>query len=151
MAKAATVLIGSLAVIATLCVYWTRTPQYALLHVLENHGDPTQERTTAHTVKQDMGRQNPWLEHRTQPVMRYLAHLQNKMLEYIYGARMADARIEGSKAVLTVTLSKTVYSIPFYEEPNGRWRLVKFENQARLLREMSERKTHSLVSLVAQL
>ena len=151
MAKAGTVFIGTLLVTATLCVYWTRTPQYALLRVLDSHSDPRQERIMANTVKQHAGKQNPWREQRTQLVMQYLAYLQDKTLEHTYGLRIADARREGTKAVLTVTLSKTVYTIPFYEEPNGRWGLGEFEMEEKLLREVSERKTRSLVSLVARL
>jgi hypothetical protein len=64
---------------------------------------------------------------------------------------VTDARIEGKRAVLTVTLSKTVYPIPFHEQPDGHWAPVEFENREKLLREVSERSKQSLVSIIARL
>src|SRR5687768_10077472 len=118
-AKAGIVVIGSLLAMATLGVYWTRTPQYALLRVLESHSGPGQKRTIAHIVKPDARKQAPRLQQRTEPVTQYLATLQNKTLGQTYGVRVTDGRIEGKRAVLTVTLSKTVYTIPFNEQPDG--------------------------------
>jgi hypothetical protein len=150
-AKVVIVVIGSLLAMATLAVYWTRTPQYALLRVLESHSGPGQERTIAHIVKPDARKQAPRLQQRTEPVTQYLATLQNKTLEQTYGVEVTDARIEGKRAVLTVTLSKTVYPIPFHEQPDGHWAPVEFENREKLLREVSERNKQSLVSIIARL
>ena len=136
---------------ATLGVYWTRTPQYAFLRVLANHSGPGQERTIAHSVKPDAGKQPQPIQQRTEPVTQYLAYLQNKTLEQTYGIEVTDARMKGKRAVLTVMLSKTVYTIRFHEQPDGHWALAEFENQEKLLREVSERKNQSLVSIIARL
>lgn len=150
-AKAGIVVIGSVLAMATLGVYWTRTPQYALLRVLEKHSGPGQERTRAHIAKPNTGKQLQPLQQRTEPVTQYLAYFQNKTLGQTYGVRVTDARIEGKRAVLTVTLSTTVYTIPFHEEPDGHWALGEFQNREKLLKEVSERKEQSLVSIIARL
>jgi hypothetical protein len=150
-AKAGIVIIGSLLAMATFGVYWTRTPQYALLRLLEKQSGPAQEWSTAHIIKRTTGKQPPSLPQRTEPVTQHLAYLQNKTLGQTYGVQLTDARIEGKRAVLTVTLSKIVYTIPFHQQPDGHWDLVEFENQEKLLREVSERKKQSLVSIIARL
>lgn len=150
-AKAGIVVIGGLLTMATLGVYWTRTPQYAFFRLLENHSGPGQERTMAHSVKPNAGKQPQPIQQRTEPVMQYLAYFQNKTLEQTYGIEVTDARIKGKRAVLTVMLSKTVYTIPFHEQPDGHWALGEFQNREKLLREVSERKKQSLVSIIARL
>ncbi len=150
-AKAAIVIIGSLLTIATLGVYWTRTPQYALLRVLEKQSGPGQERPTTHIAKRNTGKQLQLLHQRTEPVTQYLAYFQNKTLGQMYGLRLIEARIEGKRAVLTVTFRKTAYTIPFDEQPDGHWALDEFQNREKFLREVSERKKPSLVSIIARL
>ena len=136
---------------ATLGVYWTRTPQYALLRVLESHSAPGQERTTAHIVKPNTGKQPHPIRQRTEPVTQYLAYLQNKTLKQTYGVGVTDVRLVGRTAVLTITLSKTVYTIRFHEQSHGRWTLLESEDQEKLLREVPARNKQSLVSIIARL
>lgn len=83
--------------------------------------------------------------------MLRLAPLQNEMLEQTYAVRVEEVRLEQKRAVLIVELNKRVYRIPVHEQPDGYWKLAAFENRERLLREASERKTDSPVSIIARL
>lgn len=83
--------------------------------------------------------------------MLHLAPLQNEMLEQTYAVRVEEVRLEQKRAVLIVELNKRVYRIPVHEQPDGYWKLAALENRERLLREASERKTDSPVSIIARL
>jgi hypothetical protein len=137
--------------IATVCVYWTRTPQYALLRVLHSDSAHRKEQIAFPIDREGADNKGRRIQQRTEKLMHYLARLQNETLEQTYGVSVEKVRIEQKRAVLIVRLNKTIYTIPFYEEPDGYWKLAAFENRERLLREASERKKTSPVSIMAQL
>jgi hypothetical protein len=149
--KAGIVAILAVIAIATVCVYWTRTPQYALLRVLHSDSGHRQERIASPIDRQGAENKGRPIQQRTEKLMHYLGCLQNETLERTYGMRVQEVRIERKRAVLTVRLNKTIYTIPFHEQPDGYWELAAFENRERLLREASERKQNSPVSIIARL
>jgi hypothetical protein len=149
--KAGIAAILSVIAIATVCVYWTRTPQYALLRVLHSDSAHRQEPIAFSIDRAGAENKGRRMQQRTEKLMHYLAHLQNETLEQTYGVRVEEVRIEQKSAVLIVRLNKTIYTIPFHEQPDGYWEVAGFENRERLLREASERKKNSPVSIMARL
>jgi hypothetical protein len=149
--KAGIAAILAVIAIATVCVYWTRTPQYALLRVLHSDRGHGQDQIASPMDIQDGGKKTPQIQQRTEKLMHYLARLQNDTLEQTYGMRVEEVRIEQKRALLIVRLNKTLYTIPFHEQPDGYWKVAAFENRERLVREASERKKNSPVSIMAQL
>lgn len=149
--KAGIAVILSVVAIATVCVYWTRTPQYALLHVLRSEGGHGLEQGASPVNREGGGKKARRLPQRTEKLMDYLVRLQNETLEQTYGVRVETISIEQRRAVLIVKLNETIYSIPFYEQPDGCWRLAAFEKRERFLREASEQKKDNRVSIIARL
>jgi hypothetical protein len=151
MTKAGIVMLLAVVTIATVCVYWTRTPQYALLRILHSDSGHRQERIASPIDREGTENKGRRIQQRTEKLLHYLAHLQNETLEQTYGVRVEEVRLEQQRTVLIVRLNKTVYRIPFHEQPNGYWTIVPFENRERLLSEASERKKNSRVSIMARL
>lgn len=147
-------MILSVVAMATACVYWTRTPQYALLHVLRSeggHGQGGQERTASPIDREGVGKKARRIPQKTEKLTDYLVSLQNKMLQQTYGVRVEEVTIEWKRAVLIVKVNRMIYSIPFHEQPDGSWTLAAFEKRERFLKEASKRKKDSPVSIIARL
>jgi hypothetical protein len=136
--------------IATVCVYWMRTPQYALLRVLHSDSVHRQEQI-AFPIDKGAENKGRRIQQRTEKLMHYLANMQNETLEQTYGVKVEEVRFEQKSAVLIVRLNKAIYTIPFHEQPGGYWKLAAFEHRERLVREASERKKYSPVSIMARL
>jgi hypothetical protein len=152
MTKTGIVSLLAVVTIATVWVYWTQTPQYVLLRILQSESGQGQQRAADLIYKGDEVKKRPPIQQRTEKLVHYLALLQNETLEQTYGLTIEqEARIEWNRAVLTVKLNNKLYSVPFHQQADGRWQVVDFENRGTLLREASERKTNSPVSIIARL
>jgi hypothetical protein len=129
LARIAIVAAVGLTMIATLYVYWTRTPQYTLLDVLNaySHADP--EGVTATIEKQPPLKSRLRVNGTRENVVQYLARLQNTTLERVYRITVEESRIDGTVATLRVKVDQTAYQLTFRQQMDGRWKLIDFENR----------------------
>jgi hypothetical protein len=115
--------------VTTLHVYWTRTPQYTLLHVLDAYSRADHEGVTAYIEKEQPLKRTLRVKGERESVVQYLARLQNKTLERGYRVTVEESRINGKIATLRVKVDETAYRLTFLQQMNGRWKLIDFQNR----------------------
>lgn len=118
-----------LAIIATLYVYWTRTPQYALLHVLDAYAKTDHEGMALYIEKEQPLKNSLHVQRQTENVIQHLAHLQNETLERVYRVTVEESGIDGKLATLRVKVDETAYRLTFIQQMDGRWKLVDCQNR----------------------
>ncbi len=133
---------------ATVAVYWTRTPQYTLLHLLDASAERDHEAASAYVAKASPVKQSLHVPRRTEDVIRHLVRLQNETLARAYRVTVEASRIEGETAELHVRLHDMPYRLQFHEQPDGHWKLVDFEaRQAFTAQAIKGRKAHPFTIL----
>jgi hypothetical protein len=145
----ATVLV--LTAIATLYVYWTRTPQYTLLHVLDAYVTADHQAAAAYIESKPPLKKGLHVPRRTESVIRHLARLQNETLTRAYRVTVEDSRIEGNTATLRVKVGETPYHLRFEEQIDGRWTLMDFEDRQAFSELASKRMTPNHFMMIARL
>jgi hypothetical protein len=118
----------ALTAIATLYVYWTRTPQYTLLHILDAYTTADHEAAAVY-IEEAPIKKRLHLTRRAENVTHHLADLQNETLARAYHVTVEESRIDGKNAELLVRLNQTAYRLIFHEQNDGRWRLIDFEKR----------------------
>jgi hypothetical protein len=113
--------------IGTLYIYWTRTPQYVLLHVLEAHAKADGKEVSRYIETEKPLNNKLIVKGRTEDVIQHLAAFQNKTLARTYGVTVEESRMDGKTAKLRVKVGETTYQLRFDEEIDGRWKLIDFE------------------------
>jgi hypothetical protein len=119
----------SLTAITTLYVYWTRTPQYTLLHVLHAYATAGHGVAVAYIENEPPLKKRLHVTPRTENVIHYLAGLQNETLQRAYRVTVEACRIEGKRATLRVKVGETLYQLSFEERMDGRWNLMDSEDR----------------------
>jgi hypothetical protein len=135
-------------VAATVYTYWTRTPQYALLHALRS-----QERDEPMTYHDRARARKRTLTARPErePLTRHLAALQNRLLAKGYGVHIQHLADEGHTVVMRLNVNDRGYALTFYEQPDGRWRLEDFPARADLVRDVTATRRHHAFLFLARL
>jgi hypothetical protein len=118
-----------LTAIATLYVYWTRTPQYTLLHILDAYATADHQATAAYIETDQPRKKRLHIPRPTEGVIHYFAGLQNATLARAYRVTVEASRIDGKNADLLVRLNQTAYRLIFHEQNDGRWKLIDFEKR----------------------
>ena len=118
--------------IATAYVYWTRTPQYALLHVLDAY-EKADHGALAAYIEDAKPRNTLYVPHRDEKVLHHLARLQNEALARAYRLTVEESRVKGKIATLRVKVGETPYQLRFEEQIDGHWRIMDFEDRQAFL------------------
>jgi hypothetical protein len=118
-----------LTTIATLYVYWTRTPQYTLLQVLDAYATRDHDAAAEYLNKEPPRKQRLHIQRRTENVIRHLAALQNETLAHAYRVAVEASRVDGKNAELLVRLNGIAYRLTFHEQNDGRWKLMEFDER----------------------
>jgi hypothetical protein len=135
-----------LTALATLYIYWTRTPQYTLLHVLNAHATAGYEATAAYIETEPRHKKRLHVPRRPEKMIQHLTQLQNDTLAQAYHVTVEDSRIEGNTATLQVKVGETAYHLTFEERKDGRWTLMEFAGrQAFSQRAIKGMKPHPLM------
>jgi hypothetical protein len=129
LGRIATVITVGLTMMATLYIYWTRTPQYTLLHVLDAYAKGDHAAAAVYIQKEPPLTNRLHVQRRTENVIHHLAGLQNETLARVYRVTVEESRIDGKAAELHVTVSQTAYRLTFHEQKDGRWKLFDFERR----------------------
>ena len=119
----------SLTAIATLYIYWTRTPQYTLLHVLDTYATANHAAAAAYIENEPPLKKGLHVARRTENVIHHLAGLQNETLARAYRVTVEASRIEGKIATLRIKVGETPYQLRFEEQVDGHWKLMDFEDR----------------------
>lgn len=119
----------SLTAIATLYVYWTRTPQYTLLHVLDAYATAGHGVAVAYSENEPPLKKSLHVTPRTENVIHYLAGLQNETLQRAYRVTVEASRMDGKRTTLRVKVGETLYQLTFEERMVGRWNLMDCEDR----------------------
>jgi hypothetical protein len=119
----------ALTAIVTLYVYWTRTPQYTLLHVLDAYATADHQAAALYIERQQTLKKGLHVTRRTETVIHHLAGLQNETLARAYRVTVEASRIEGNTATLRIKVGEIPYQLRFEEQLNGRWKLMDFEDR----------------------
>ena len=135
-------------VAATAYTYWTRTPQYALLHALRSQ--ERNKRMMSHAPERGHKRTLTARSER-EPLTRYLAAVQNRVLAKGYGVHIQHLADKGHTVVLRLHVNDRDYALTFYEQPDGRWRLEDFPARADLVRDVTATPRHHPFLLLARL
>jgi hypothetical protein len=133
--------------IATLYTYWTRTPQYALLHVLDAYATANHETATVYLEKYPPLKKKLQVQRRAENLLHHLAALQNKTLARAYRVTVEASRIEGTTATLSIKVGEIPYQLRFDEQIDGRWKLMDFQDRQAFSELASKRMkpTHFLI------
>jgi hypothetical protein len=123
----ATVLV--LTAIGTLYVYWIRTPQYTLLHVLDAYATRDHDAAAEYLEKHPPLKKKLQVQRRAENLIHHLAALQNETLARAYRVTVEVSRIEGTTATLSIQVGETPYQLRFDEQIDGRWKLMDFEGR----------------------
>jgi hypothetical protein len=118
-----------LTAIATLYIYWTRTPQYTLLHVLDAYATARHEAAAAYIETEQPHKKRLQVSRRTENMIQHLTQLQNDTLAQAYHVTVQDSCIEGNTATLRVKVGETSYQLTFEQRKDGRWTLMDFEER----------------------
>jgi hypothetical protein len=118
-----------LTAIATFYVYWTRTPQYTLLHILDAYATDDHQATAAYIETDQPRKKRLHIPRPTEGVIHYFAGLQNATLARAYRVTVEAAHIEGTTATLNIKVGETPYHLRFDEQIDGRWTLMDFEDR----------------------
>jgi hypothetical protein len=137
----------ALTAMATLYVYWTRTPQYTLLQVLNAYAKTDHAAAAVHIEKEPPLKKKLRVKRRTENLIQHLTGLQNDTIARVYHVTVEASRIEGNTAALRVKLGETAYQLSFEEQRDGRWKLMDVEGLAELSTSVV-RKTHHQLSLI---
>ena len=119
--------------IGTLHVYWTRTPQYTLLHIFNVYATADHEAVAVYIEKEWPLKKRLHVQRRTENVIRHLADLQNETLARAYRVTVEESRIDGKNAELLVRLNHIAYRLTFREQNDGRWKLMEFDEREAFL------------------
>jgi hypothetical protein len=120
-----------LTAIATLYVYWTRTPQYTLLHILDAYATADHQATAAYIETDQPRKKRLHIPRRTEGVIHYFSSLQNATLTYAYRVTVEAAHIEGATATLSIKVGEKPYQLRFEEQIGGRWTLMDLSSGRR--------------------
>ena len=115
--------------IGTLHVYWTRTPQYTLLHIFNVYATADHEAVAVYIEKEQPLKKRLHVQRRTENVIRHLADLQNETLARAYRVTVEASRIEGTTATLRIKVGEMPYQLRFDEQIDGSWKLLDFEDR----------------------
>jgi hypothetical protein len=118
-----------LTALGTVYIYWTRTPQYTLLHVLNAYATADHHAAAAYIEPGPPRKKRLHVQGRPEPMIHHLTHLQNDTLARAYQVTVEDSRIEGNTATLRVKLGQTAYHLTFEERKDGRWTLMEFPDR----------------------
>jgi hypothetical protein len=119
----------ALTAIATLYVYWTRTPQYTLLHVLDAYATADYHAAAVYIGNEPPLKKKLQVQRRAENVIHHLVGLQNETLARAYGVTVEASRIEGKTVTLRIKVGETPYQLRFDEQSDGRWTLRDFEDR----------------------
>jgi hypothetical protein len=137
--------------IATLYVYWTRTPQYTLLHVLDAYATADHQAAGLYIEKEPTLKKGLRVTRRTETVIHHLAGLQNETLARTYRVTVEASRIEGNTATLRIKVGETPYQLRFDEQLDGRWTLMDFEDRQAFSERAIKRMKPSHFMIIARL
>ena len=140
-----------LAIVATLYIYWTRTPQYTLLHVLDAYATADHEAADAYIENKPPLKKKLQVPRRAENLIHHLAALQNEMLSSTYRITVDASRIEGTTATLRIKVGETPYQLRFDEQTDGRWKLIEFEDRQAFSQLASKRMKPNHVMILARL
>jgi hypothetical protein len=118
-----------LTTIATFYMYWTRTPQYTLLHVLDAYATADYQAAAVYIQKELPLKKKLQVQRRAENLIHYFAGLQNATLARAYRVTVDASHIEGTTATLSIKVGETPYQLKFDEQINGRWKLRDFEKR----------------------
>jgi hypothetical protein len=90
-----------LTAIATLCVYWTRTPQYTLLHVLDAYATADYQAAAVYIGNELPPKNKLQVQRRAENLIHHLVGLQNETLLRAYRVTVEGSRIDGSNNLST--------------------------------------------------
>jgi hypothetical protein len=141
----------SLTAIATLYVYWTRTPQYTLLHILNAYATADHQAAAAYIEKERPLKRSLHVTRRTENLIHHLAGLQNETLARAYRVTVEASRIEGNTATLRIKVGETPYQLRFDEQLDGRWTLMDFEDRQAFSERAIKRMKPSHFMIIARL
>jgi hypothetical protein len=119
----------ALTALGTVYVYWTRTPQYTLLHVLHAYATANHKAAAVYLDKEPPLKKKLQVQRRAENLIHHLAALQNELLARAYPVTVEASRIEGTTAILSITIGETPYQLRFDEQSDGRWKLMDFEGR----------------------
>jgi len=122
-----------LTAIGTLYIYWTRTPQYALLHVLDAYATANHQAAGAYIGNEPTLKKRLHVTRRTENLIHHLAVLQNETLARAYRVTVEALHIDGNTATLRIKVGETPYQLRFDEQIDGRWKLTDFEDRQAFL------------------
>src|SRR5690348_3151357 len=97
---------------ATVYTYWTRTPQYALLHALRAEAP---EEQAAPRERESVSTRSFTLRHRRESLIAHLAAVQNRVLATGYGVQVQRLEDEGRTVVLHLDVHHRGYTLTFTE------------------------------------
>jgi hypothetical protein len=141
----------SLTAIATLYVYWTRTPQYTLLHILNAYATADHQAAAAYIEKERPLKRSLHVTRRTENLIHHLAGLQNETLARAYRVTVEASRIECNTATLRIKVGETPYQLRFDEQLDGRWTLMDFEDRQAFSERAIKRMKPSHFMIIARL
>jgi hypothetical protein len=118
-----------LTAIATLYIYWTRTPQYTLLHVLDAYATVDHQAAAAYIDSEQPRKKRVLVPRRTEGVIHHFAGLQNATLARAYRVTVEASHIEGTTATLSIKVGEKPYQLRFHEQIDGRWKLMDFKDR----------------------
>jgi hypothetical protein len=136
---------------ATLYVYWTRTPQYTLLHVLDAYATADYQAAAVYIGNELPLKKKLQVQRRAENLIYHLAGLQNETLLRAYRVTVQASRIEGTTATLSIKVGETPFQLRFDEQINGRWQLRDFENRQAFLELAIKRMTPNHFMILARL
>ena len=150
-ARIATAATVALALTATLYVYWTRTPQYTLLHALHVHGDGDRERLATLLEPEQPKSIMSVAASPAERATRYVALAGNHVLKKTYHINVTNMCIEGRRAVLRVEIAGTEYDLTFVEQRHGEWKLLPFDGWTRMAKQAVEQRNDQALWITARL
>jgi hypothetical protein len=104
----------ALIAIATVYMYWTRTPQYTLLHVLDAYATADPQAAAVDLEKEPPRKKKVQVQRQTENLIQHLAVLQNETLAHPYRVAVEASRVDGKNAELLVRLNGIAYRLTFH-------------------------------------
>ncbi|MBA2253432.1 MAG: hypothetical protein H0W13_12145 [Nitrospirales bacterium] len=135
------------AVVATLYVYWTKTPQYALLQTLsgDKHIAPAQ----SYSQPDQPTQKRLAVPVQREPLTTRMADLQSRLLLYQYGVKILTIQERAKRAMVQAQVNQTRYDMTFDEQPDGHWTLRQFAQREDFVREATARRSDNPFLLLA--
>jgi hypothetical protein len=141
----------ALTALGTIYVYWTRTPQYTLLHILDAYATADYQAAAVYIQKELPLKKTLQVQRRAENLILHLAGIQNATLARAYRVTVEASHIEGTTATLSITVGETPFQLRFDEQINGRWQLRDFEDRQAFSELATKRMTPNHFMILARL